>query len=359
MMTVILGFSSLLLNRFSDDPRAADLRQIHRAANRASTITHQLLAFSRRQQLRPEVLDLNQLIRGSQHMLRRVLGEDKVFALELSDDLGAVRADAGQLEQVLLNLALNARDAMPTGGTFTIGTRNATLPGGDGGEPRTEELPEGSYVQVTVRDTGHGMDEATRARVFEPFFTTKPVGHGTGLGLATVFGIVRQSGGTVTLESTPGQGTTFSIYLPQVPAESAPTGEVPEPARAEPGSGTVLVVEDEALVRDFTCQVLTAHGYRCVEAGNGAEALAVIRKRGESIAVVLTDVVMPVIGGGALAQTLAELRPGLPVLFTSAHSRDEVVRRGLIPSEAPFLQKPFTPQALVEHLRNLLIAARN
>ncbi|HKP51010.1 MAG TPA: PAS domain S-box protein, partial [Gemmatimonadales bacterium] len=245
MMTVVLGFSTLLLNKLKDDPRAADLGQIHRAANRAAAITNQLLAFSRRQQLRPEVLDVNQLIRGSEHMLRRVLGEDKVFAVELADDLGHVRVDAGQFEQVLLNLTLNARDAMQTGGTFTISTRNVTLPGGKGHDSRAEEPPAGSYVQIRVSDTGHGMDEATRSRVFEPFFTTKPVGQGTGLGLATVFGIVRQSGGTVRLQSTSGEGTTFSIYLPQVSAEVLPSAKVQETPRGERGSGTVLVVEDE------------------------------------------------------------------------------------------------------------------
>jgi two-component system, cell cycle sensor histidine kinase and response regulator CckA len=353
MMTVILGFSTLLLDRHEDHPRAADLRQIHRAAERAAAITNQLLAFSRRQQLRPQVLDLNQLIRRAEHMLRRVIGEDKVFMLDLAEDLGRVRADPGQLEQVLLNLTLNARDAMPAGGSFTLSTRKMALPRPDEHRPQEDELPPGNYVLVDVIDTGHGMDAATRARVFEPFFTTKAVGQGTGLGLATVFGIVRQSGGTIRLRSTPGKGTIFSIYLPEV--ADAPTSglNVRETARGVRGSGTVLVVEDEALVRDFACQVLTAHGYQCVEASNGAEALAVVRQRGESIDAVVTDVVMPGVGGGTLAKRLAELRPGLPVLFTSAHSADEVVRRGLIAQDAPFLQKPFTPQALVARLRDL------
>ena len=230
MMTVIIGFSSLMLDRLRDDERAAELRQIHRAATRAATITSQLLAFSRRQQLRPEVLDLNELIRGAEHMFRRVLGEDKVFVLDLDEDLGHVRADRGQLEQVLLNLTLNARDAMPRGGTFTISTHNVTFPArnavaGDG------ELPAGNYVQVSVSDTGHGMDAATQSRIFEPFFTTKPVGQGTGLGMATVFGIVRQSGGTMRLRSSPGEGATFNIYLPQLPAEAVPPSHTRETPR--------------------------------------------------------------------------------------------------------------------------------
>jgi PAS domain S-box-containing protein len=352
MMTVIIGFSTLLLDRLRDDGRAAELREILRAATRAATITSQLLAFSRRQQLRPEVLDLNELIQGAEHMFRRVLGADKVFVLDLAEDLGHVMADRGQLEQVLLNLTLNARDAMPRGGTFTISTRNVPFPARDAtvGE---DELPSGNYVRVGISDTGHGMDAATQARVFEPFFTTKPVGQGSGLGLATAFGIVRQSGGTVRLRSSPGEGATFSIYLPQVPAEAVPSGHAREIPRGERGSGTVLVVEDEPQVRDFTCRVLAAHGYHCVEASNGVEALDVVRERGESIDAVLTDVVMPGLGGGALAQRLAELRPRLPVLFTSAYSGEDVVRRGLIPSDAPFLQKPFTPEALVAMLQDL------
>jgi CheY-like chemotaxis protein len=253
---------------------------------------------------------------------------------------------------VLLNLTLNARDAMPTGGTFTISTHPASLP--DRPAPSAEdELPAGDYIQVSVSDTGHGMDASTLARVFEPFFTTKPVGQGSGLGLATVFGIVRQSGGTVRVRSGPGAGTTFSIYLPRVAPETSPGDTVRESARGERGSGIVLVVEDEALVREFTCRILVSHGYQCVEASNGIVALNVMRQRGEEIAAVVTDVVMPGLGGGALADRLAELRPTVPVLFTSAHSGEEMVRRGLIPADAPFLQKPFTPEALVAKLREL------
>ena len=289
-------------------------------------------------------------------MLRRVLGEDKVFVLDLGEDLGNVRADRGQLEQALLNLTLNARDAMPTGGTFTIRTRNVSLPTRNDTFPSEDELPQGNYVRLSVSDTGHGMDAATRARIFEPFFTTKPVGQGSGLGLATVFGIVRQSGGTVRVRSSPGEGTTFSIYLPQVPAEEMPGAVVRETSRGERGSGTVLVVEDEGQVREFTCRVLAAHGYQCVEANNGVDALDLVEERGEDIAAVVTDVVMPGLGGGALAKRLAELRPALPVLFTSAYTAEDVVRRGLISADAPFLQKPFTPEALITKLQDLSAA---
>jgi two-component system, cell cycle sensor histidine kinase and response regulator CckA len=353
MMTVVLGFSTILLDTLREDGRAAEVRQIHRAASRAATITSQLLAFSRRQQLRPEVLDLNMLVRGTEHMLRRVIGADKVFTLDLAEDLGPVRADRGQMEQVLLNLTLNARDAMPSGGTLSISTSNVVLPARNAAPHSEDELPPGSYVRLSVSDTGHGMDAPTQARIFEPFFTTKPVGQGSGLGLATVFGIVRQSGGTVRLRSSPGEGATFSVYLPQVPADAVPSTHSRETPREVRGSGTVLVVEDEEQVREFTCRVLRAHGYQCVEAANGLEALDTMRERGAAIDAVVTDVVMPGLGGGTLAKRLAELRPTLPVLFTSAYASEEVVRRGLIPAEAPFLQKPFTPQALVAKLQDL------
>jgi two-component system, cell cycle sensor histidine kinase and response regulator CckA len=354
MMQVVLGFSSLILERAGDDSQAAELRQIHRAASRAADITSQLLVFSRRQQLRPQVLDLNELIRGTERMLHRVLGEDKTVMLDLAEDLGQVRADRGQLEQVLLNLILNARDAMPLGGTLTISTRNVSFPHRNATARAEDELPSGSYVQLSVSDTGHGMDAATRARIFEPFFTTKPVGQGSGLGLATVFGIVRQSGGTVRVRSSIGDGATFDVYLPQVSTAALPTANTREILRGERGSGTILVVEDEAQVRDFTCQVLTAHGYRCVEAANGVEALNIVQKLGDTLRGVVTDVVMPGLGGGALANRLAELQPTLPVLFTSAYAGEDVVRRGLIPAEAAFLQKPFVPEALIAKLQTLV-----
>jgi two-component system, cell cycle sensor histidine kinase and response regulator CckA len=352
MMTAVLGFSTLLLDTMGDDPRVADIRQIHRAADRAATITRQLLAFSRRQLLRPQVLNVNKLVRGMEHMLRRVLGEDKVVKIELTKEAGNVRADPGQLEQVLLNLTLNARDAMPLGGTFTITTENVRFGDRDQG-PMEDELPAGHYVRINVVDTGYGMDAPTRARVFEPFFTTKPVGQGTGLGLATAFGIVRQSGGTVRLQSHPGKGTIFSIYLPLVDDEPVVQSDSRAVNRGARATGVVLVVEDEEMVRTFTCRVLTAHGYRCIEASNAEEALEIVTTRGDGLNAVVSDVVMPGMSGGMLAERLAELRPELPVLFTSAYTGEEVVRRGLIHADAQFLQKPFAPQLLVARLQNL------
>ncbi len=351
MMTAVLGFSALLLQRLKDDSLTAEVRQIHRAADRAATITKQLLAFSRRQLLRPQVLDLNGLVGGMDHMLRRVLGEDKLFAADLAADLGRVRADPNQLEQVLLNLALNARDAMPAGGRFTIVTRNVIMPHRRGSAE--DELPAGRYVQLKVSDTGMGMDQTTSARVFEPFFTTKPFGQGTGLGLATAFGIVRQSGGTIRVYSTPGEGTTFNIYLPEVPEAAGPLGPQP-PVPIESGSGTVLVVEDDALVREVTCRTLEAQGYRCVTAATGEDALDLIRKRPEQIDLVLTDVVMQGMGGRELAEQMAGLHPRIPVLFMSAYTSDDVIRRGLLAEDAPFVQKPVAPEVLAVALRDLL-----
>jgi two-component system, cell cycle sensor histidine kinase and response regulator CckA len=299
------------------------------------------------------VLDLNQLVRGLEPMLRQVLGEDKFFATDLANDAGQVRADPGQMEQVLINLALNARDALPTGGTVTVRTRNAVVapPGADA--PSEEGPAPGTYVVLAVADTGHGMDAATRARIFEPFFTTKPVGQGTGLGLATVFGVVRQSGGSIRVESAPGQGTTFSVFLPEVPAP-APRADSRSRDRIEPGTGTVLVVEDEDLVREFACHYLEAHGYRCLEATNGSEALNVVRQHGAEIGAIVTDVIMPVMGGRELRERVAELQPNIPVLFISAYTGDEVIRRGLMEAGAPFLQKPFTPEELARRLRELM-----
>jgi PAS domain S-box-containing protein len=353
MMTAVLGFSALVLQRLRDDPLATEVRQIQRAADRAATITKQLLAFSRRQLLRPQVLDLNELVGGMEHMLRRMLGEDKVFALDLGADRGRVRADPSHMEQVLLNLALNARDAMPTGGTFTIRTRKVVMPHRVESKTTEDELPPGAYMLLGVTDTGLGMDAATRARVFEPFFTTKPVGQGTGLGLATAFGIVRQSGGTIRVYSAPGQGTTFNIYLPEVTDATEPT-ELDTTHRLERGRGNVLVVEDDSLVREVTCRTLQAQGYRCLEAANGDEALDLVRQGDHEIDVVVTDVIMPRMGGRELAEQMAELRPAIPVLFMSAYASHEVIRRGLLAPGAHFVQKPFAPEVLAGKLRELL-----
>jgi two-component system cell cycle sensor histidine kinase/response regulator CckA len=354
MMTAVLGFSELLLNQLrASDPARSDVSQIRKAAGRAAMITGQLLAFSRQRPLQPRVLDLNRLVADLEPMLRRLMGEDKLVVLDLSSGLGHVRADPGSLEQVIVNLAINARDAMPSGGTLTVATRGETV----GGNPRRhpDGPPPGPHVVLSVADTGHGMDQGTRAKVFEPFFTTKDVGQGTGLGLAVVQGIVNQSGGTIRLESAVGRGTTFEIYLPETDQplvdEAVPEGEA---TAAGPGTKSVLVVEDEELVRDFACRLINAQGYRCLQASNGAEALGWVQERGDELHLILTDVVMPVMGGRELADRVARLRPELPVLYMSAYSAEEVARRGLLPPDVPFVQKPFTPTALGQKLRELL-----
>ncbi len=354
MMTAVLGFSELLLNQLrASDPARADVTQIRKAAGRAAMITGQLLAFSRQRPLEPRVLDLNRLIADLEPMLRRLMGEDKLVVLDLSPSLGYVRADPGSLEQVIVNLAINARDAMPSGGTLTLATRREAIEK----SPRhhSDGPPPGPHVVLSVADTGHGMDQGTRAKVFEPFFTTKDVGQGTGLGLAVVQGIVNQSGGTIRLESAVGRGTTFEIYLPEtdqpLASEAAPDSQE---TTAPPGTKSVLVVEDEELVRDFACRLINAQGYRCLQAANGAQALEWVQERGDELHLILTDVVMPVMGGRELADRIARLRPELPVLYMSAYSAEEVTRRGLLPPDVPFVQKPFTPTALGQKLRELL-----
>jgi PAS domain S-box-containing protein len=353
LMTAILGTSQLLIQDLADDERAEQALEIREAAQRAASLTKQLLAFSRRQVLQPEVLDLNVLVRDLQKMLRRLIGEHVELKTELAPDLGAVRADPGQLEQVIVNLAINARDAMPHGGVLTIRTENTPLT-----EPPPGEQPEvraGDYVMLAVADTGIGMDAATRARVFEPFFTTKERGRGTGLGLATVYGIVKQSGGYIWASSAPGEGSTFRTYLPRV---NAPVPDRP-PERATSdrpveGTETILLVEDEEPVRSLARRVLAAKGYTIIAAGSGADAVAQLAAAPRRIDLLLTDVVMPRMGGRQLAEHLTAERPGLKVLFVSGYSDDDVIERGIIQPGSPFLPKPFTPETLLQKVRDVL-----
>jgi len=357
MMTVILGFCTFLTKSLEEgDPRHQDVAQIARAADRAAEVSRQLLAFSRRQLLQPKVLELNTVLLDLESVLRRLMGEDRDLVLRLAPQLGWVRTDRTQLEQVILNLALNARDAMPHGGRLAIETSMVVL----GGEyahrhPGTTVRP-GPYVLLTVSDTGRGMDPATRAQIFEPFFTTKPVGQGTGLGLSVAYGIVKQSGGYIWVYSEPGQGATFKIYLPQV-EESGERITWREPVRPPAGAGElILVVEDERLIRDFACRFLRQEGYDTREAADGEQALEVLRELPGGAALVLADLVMPRMDGRELAARLAELRPGVPVLFMSGYTNDEIVRRGLLHPGAPFLQKPFSPETLARKVRELLDA---
>ena len=338
-----------------------DVDHIRRAAERTATVTAQLLAFSRRQVLKPVVLDLNEVLQRFVPVLRRSMGEDCRVTLQLDPALAPVRADPGQLEQVVLNLALNARDAMPTGGELVIETAMAQVGDGPPPEDAGVEMAPGGYAVLSVRDTGRGMDRVTLANIFEPFFTTKDVGQGSGLGLSTVYGIVKQSGGYIWASSEPGQGSTFRIYLP----ETAPTVErgragapQPQPASA-PGRGElILVAEDEEQVRRVAARALMEAGYQVLEAANGREALEQAARAPARIRLVLTDVVMPEMSGRELAERLAILLPGTPVLFTSGYTDGEIARRGLLAPESDFLAKPFSPDAVVRAVRERLAPAK-
>jgi PAS domain S-box-containing protein len=359
-MGVVLGAAAFVLGR-SDVPEAvrADVEHIRNAAERTAAVTAQLLAFSRRQILRPVVLDLSGLVKSWEGVLRRVMGEDCTLLLRPGEAVAPIRADPGQLEQVLLNLALNARDAMPRGGTLTVETFVAEITGQYARQRPGVAIRSGSYAVLAVSDTGHGMDRETLGQVFEPFFTTKGIGHGTGLGLSTVYGIVKQSDGYVWAYSEPGRGSTFKVYLPVTgndvpsPAPSAPS---PPPVRAGRGE-SVLLVEDDEGVRQVTRRALEAGGYRVLEAANGLDALQLLRSTSGPIGLVLTDVVMPGMSGRDLAARIAELRPGTPVLFTSGYTDGEIVRRGLLDPDAAFIQKPFGPEVIVRIVRERLEGA--
>jgi signal transduction histidine kinase len=348
VLTAILGSAELLM---MDTPPGEHAREeveiIRDAAVRAQDLIRQLLAFSARQVLQPVVLDLNDLITELGRMLRRLIGEDLTLDTELADDLGPVRADPGQVEQVLVNLAVNARDAMPDGGRLLIRTGNVDVNDG-------ADLPAGPYALIEVTDTGTGMDAATLARVFEPFFTTKERGKGTGLGLASVYGIVRQSGGHIAVASTPGAGTTFRIYLPRVDAP-VDTARAPRVVSVPaPGIETVLVAEDEQMVRVLIRKVLEQAGYTVLLASGGAEALQLAERHPASIQLLVTDVVMPGMSGRELARRLLELRPETKVLYLSGYADDAVERHGVLDPGTAFMQKPFTPGALASRVREVL-----
>jgi PAS domain S-box-containing protein len=356
MMSVVLGCADYVLQRNDlPEPVRQDVDQIWRAAKRTAGITQQLLAFSRRQVLQPQILDLNTTIRDLEVILSRALGEDRAVRLHLSPNLGQVRADPGQLEQVLINLTLNARDAMDAGGRLTIETMNVVLDQAYVAGKSVESLEPGEYAAVVVTDTGHGMDRATLGRIFEPFFTTKDVGEGTGLGLSTVYGIVKQSGGYIWVYSEPGLGTTFKLYFPLV----AQSQEASVPQTPTPGGRVeevVLVVEDEPMVRSIMARTLRDCGYGVLEAANGREALAVMEAHEGRIALIVVDVVMPDIGGRDMANRVAQRWPDVPVLFTSGYTGLDVVRRGLLEEGREFVQKPLAPEALARKVREMVDA---
>ena len=356
LMSVVVSYSEILADELPvDDPARADLLEIHAAGRRATALTRQLLAFSRQQVLAPKVIDLAEIVGGMEKMLRRLIGEDVEMATICAAGGGKVLVDPGQIEQVVMNLAVNARDAMPTGGRITIETSDVVLDESDVAD--LEGAVPGPHVRLAVRDTGVGMDRATQARMFEPFFTTKEQGKGTGLGLATVFGVVRQSGGTIAVDSEPGKGTTFEVYFPLAEGTVSVRSDIPSSERSTlRGKETVLLVEDEEGVRVLARTILQKFGYHVLEAQNPGDALLLCEQHASSIDLLLTDVVMPRTSGRKLAERLLLLRPGMKVLFMSGYTDDAVVRHGIQDSTIAFLQKPITPDLLARKVREVLDA---
>jgi two-component system cell cycle sensor histidine kinase/response regulator CckA len=355
LLTAILGYSNFLLEESNasliPDRMKRDLEEIRRAGESAAKLTSQLLAFSRRQIIQPTVLNMNAVVEGLEPMMRRLIGEDVRMTARLSPDLGSTRADIGQLEQVIMNLAVNARDAMPQGGQITIETANVDL---DDAYARLHgAVVPGAYVMLAVSDTGAGMTPEVQAKIFEPFFTTKPKGQGTGLGLATIYGIIRQNNGNIWVYSEPGTGTTFKVYLPRVNEQPQAVAQTTRPA-VRGGNETVLLVEDNDLVRRLASTVLTRTGYHVIEAPDADEALRAASEHQGQIHLLLTDVVMPGISGGLLAQRLSERYSDMRVLYMSGYTDSAVVDHGVLSPEVAFLQKPFTPATLAGAVRDVL-----
>jgi two-component system cell cycle sensor histidine kinase/response regulator CckA len=352
LLTVILGYSRMSLERLPEqDPIREDLMQIEVAGQRAAALTHQLLAFSRKQVLQLEILDLNSLVENLEKMLGRLIGEDLTVSIHLSPDLGHIKADRTQLEQVILNLAVNSRDAMPKGGRLVIETSNAALGPEYCSQHRSVEP--GNYVMLAVSDTGVGMSPEVQARIFEPFFTTKELGRGTGLGLSTVFGIVKQSGGHVWVYSEPGKGTTFKIYFPRTGAQVSSQAVSAAP-QSLTGSETILVTEDDRDLRELAAAILSQHGYHVLIAKDAAQAEAISDKHAGMIDLLLTDVVMPLVSGPILADTIIRQRPGIKVVYTSGYTDQAVLEHGLFPDPKAFLAKPYTPSDLARKVRQTL-----
>ncbi|MGH7403768.1 MAG: ATP-binding protein, partial [Candidatus Rokuibacteriota bacterium] len=352
LLTVIGGRCYLMLGKLGpDDALRREVELVRSTAERAARLTHQLLAFSRKQVLEPRVLDLNETVTGIEPLLRRLIGEHIEISVTRGAGLGRVKADAGQLEQVILNLAVNARDAMPRGGRLILETANVTLD-----EPatrRTPDLTAGRYVVLSVTDSGHGMDAATRGQIFEPFFTTKEVGRGTGLGLATVYGILKQSGGFIDVESEPGRGASFKVYLPRV-EETVAVGGPARPGTRLRGSETVLLVEDDESLRMLAREILTVQGYVVLEAPSPRDALRIHQTHPDRIHLLLTDVVMPEMNGRQLADHLKIARSDMAVLFMSGYTGAALAQRGGAEFAGHLLPKPFTPDGLSRRVREVL-----
>jgi two-component system, cell cycle sensor histidine kinase and response regulator CckA len=357
LLTLIQGYSDILLNRIHEkDPIRAELDEIRKAANRGARLTAQLLGFTRGQSVQPQPLDLNATVVELQRMLGLVVGEHVTLDTALSPNLHEVVADPGQMEQVIMNLILNARDAMPAGGRIRIETANGEL-----GEAVAREhgVAPGPCVTLSISDTGHGIDAEAKSHIFEPFFTTKEKGKGTGLGLSTVHRILKESGGDVWVDSAPGRGSTFTICLPRAPHRSSRIVDAAPPRPQTAGSETVLLVEDEEGVRRLLTHVLRRRGYQVLEASNGQEALELYRRRGAEIQLVLTDMVMPEMSGRQLGDSLRQLAPDVKIIYMSGYTDDVLVRTGALGPGMSFLQKPLRPEALAAKVRETLDAKRN
>ncbi len=356
LLTAIMGYGDILMEQMPvGHPMRHEIEEICKAGDRAHALTRQLLAFSRKQVLEPKIVNLNTVVMDVQKLLNRLIGEDIEIITELDRDLGAVRVDPGQIEQVVINLAVNSRDAMPEGGQITLSTAHRDL-----AQRLTRGhliVEPGHYVTLSIRDTGHGMDENVQAHVFEPFFTTKEVGKGTGLGLSMVYGIIEQSGGHIMYESAPGQGTTFTLYLPRIDLPAADKSGGSERACAD-GDETILLAEDEEMVRELATRVLRERGYTVWAARSGAEALRLMEEHGDRIQLLLTDIVMPHMGGQALAHQLHQKRPQLLVLYMSGYAQESFATLDALSLERNFIQKPFTPVALARKVRDVLDAHR-
>jgi two-component system cell cycle sensor histidine kinase/response regulator CckA len=353
LLTVITGHADLVLGAAApDDPARSDLEELRKAAERAAGLTRQLLAFARKQILEPRVLKLNDLVLEMDKLLRRLIGEDIELITLPAPDLGRVKVDLSQIEQVLINLAVNARDAMPDGGKLTIETRNVVLD--DAYAQLRVGVSPGSYVMLAVSDTGIGMDQATQQHIFEPFFTTKAAGRGTGLGLATCYGIIKQHGGNIWVYSEVGHGSTFKIYLPCVEEAADPAAQPNLPHEMPRGAEVVLLVEDEPAVRNLVARVLRGQGYTVLEAGNGGEALELIQTQAGVIDLLVTDVVMPEMNGKTLADHMVRRYPEIRVLFISGYTDRAIVHHGRLEPDVTFLQKPFAPLALAQKVREAL-----
>jgi CheY-like chemotaxis protein len=352
MLTAIMSYSELILADLPvDAPQRADMTEIVKAAEKATALTRELLAFSRQQVLRPMRVDLNATVEGLQKMIKRLVGGDVSLTLRLDPILWNVTADPTEIERVIMNLVINARDAMPNGGHLVIETTNVEVDDEYAGS-HPEVVP-GAYAMISVADDGTGMTREVRDKIFEPFFTTKEKGKGTGLGLPSVYGIVKQSGGFVWVYSEIGKGTTFKIYLPRAEGDGVERVQTPTRNRAV-GSETILLVEDDAEVRQVATRILRRNGYRVLEAGNGAEALRVAESQPEPVDLIVTDLVMPEMGETELAEKIRETQPDARILFTSGYAENAVVRQSLLQAGEAFIEKPFTPAKLANKARDLL-----